>query len=407
MTAVTGPLLRLLRERAGIGLRAVARGTRNRMSLSDSHLSRVERGQRPVTPAIVSAYERALRTRIDADAIATMLPEGAADRTQRQAFNTTLATVTLGAPAGDYDRLLAAADDPGLPPRHVGTGDVQHVARAAALVRHLDLRHGGQLPVQIATRLLKWALPLRTAAMTDQVRTGLHAAIGTLAASGGWAAFDTARHDSARHLYTLALDAAVAADDPDLRAHILADVAAIHNHLGHPHDALQVIRLADGDERAGPALRAILHGVRANTHASLGQGGHAARHIDQAQHTAAAVTPDAVPGWLGEWHPAHTSAVCAHATATLAATTGSDTHLADAHRQLTDAAGTLAVTGRTRALALCQARLALLHHDHGDLDQADRWAEQARVTATDLRSARVDRHLATIDARTPTPTPPA
>jgi hypothetical protein len=264
------------------------------------------------------------------------------------------------------------------------------------------LRYGGQLPVQIATRLLRWAIPLRTAAMTDQVRAGLHAAIGTLAASAGWAAFDTARHHTARHLYTLALDAAAAADDPDLHAHILADVAAIHNHLGHPHDALQVIRLADGDERASPAIRATLHGVRANTHASLGQGGHAARHIDHAQHTANAVTPDAVPGWLGEWHPAHTGAVCAHATATLATTTGSDTHIADVHKRLTHAAGTLDVTGRTRALALCQARLALLHHDHGDPEEADRWAERARAHTTDLRSARVDQHLATIDAGTTT-----
>ena len=45
-----------------------------------------------------------------------------------------------------------------------------------------------------------------------------------------------------------------------------------------------------------------------------------------------AVTPDAVPAWLGGWHPAHTSAVCAYAVATLAIATGADTDLADAHK---------------------------------------------------------------------------
>jgi transcriptional regulator with XRE-family HTH domain len=410
MTEVTGPLLRLLREHAGLGLRAVARGTRNRMSLSDSHLSRVERGQRPVTPAILSAYERALRTRIDADAIATLLPGGAVDQTQRQAFNTTLASITLGAPAGDYHRLLAAAETPALPPRHVGASDVDHVTRAAALVRDLDLHHGGQLSLQVATRLLNWALPLRTATMTDQVHTGLHAAIGTLATFAAWAAFDTGHHQAAGHFHTLALDAAVTADDPDLRAHILADVAAIHNHHGHPHDALRILRLADGDERTTPALRAILHGVRANTHASLGQGEHTTRHTDQARYAAGAVTTGTVPAWLGGWHPAHTAAVCAHATATLATATGDDTtvddtHLADADQQLSRAAAALAATGRTRALALCQARLALLHLHHGDPDRAHHWTEQAHTHAIDLRSARVTQHLAAIHTSTHTPPP--
>ena len=66
----------------------------------------------------------------------------------------------------------------------------------------------------------------------------------------------------------------MAADDPDLRAHILADVAAVHNHLDHPGDALQIIRLAGGDERVSPAIRSILHGVHANTHAAQGHHDH-------------------------------------------------------------------------------------------------------------------------------------
>ena len=402
---MSGPALRLLRERAGVGLRAVARGGRNRMSLSDSHLSRVERGLRTVTPAIVAAYERALGMRIDAESIAAALPDGAPDQVARREFNTTLGAIILGSPppAADHHRALRDIDELLRPPAHVGHSDVTHLRQAAALVRDLDLRHGGALTCQIAIRLLRWGLPMRTAAMTAPVRTGLHTAIGTLATFAAWAAFDAAQHHTARHLFTLALDAAVVADDPDLRAHILADVAAVHNHLDHPGDALQIIRLAGGDERVSPAIRSILHGVHANTHAAQGHHEHTTREIDHAEHAAAAVTPDAVPAWLGGWHPAHTSAVCAHAAATLAVTTSTDTDLADAHKRLTHAIDTIDATARTRALARCQTRLALLHLHNGDTDEATHWAHQARTQATDLHSARVDHDLATIHTDTGTP----
>jgi hypothetical protein len=236
--------------------------------------------------------------------------------------------------------------------------------------------------------------------MTTPVRASLHTGIGALAAFAAWAAFDADQHHTARHLFTLALDAAVAADDPDLRAHTLADVAATHNHHGHSGDALQIIRLAGGDERVSPAIRSILHGVRANAHAAQGHRDPTTREIDHAEHTSDTVTAGTVPSWLGGWHPAHTRAVCAHAAATLAAATGSHTDLADAHKRLTHAIDTIDATARTRALARCQTRLALLHLTSGDPDQATRWADLARTSAVDLRSARVRIDLATIQAGT-------
>lgn len=47
--ALTGAALRQLRLQAGLGVRTVARRAGGK--LSDSHLSRVENGQRPVSPA--------------------------------------------------------------------------------------------------------------------------------------------------------------------------------------------------------------------------------------------------------------------------------------------------------------------------------------------------------------------
>ena len=398
MSAVSGPVLRVLRERAGVGLRAVARRSKIGMGISDSHLSRVERGHRPVTPAIIVAYERCLGMRITTETVAEALADnGGSDRADLARFHINLTSVLLGTPApADSDEPIRAAEQAMLPPRHVGEVDITHVAHAAALVRNLDLRFGGILAGHLGQRLLRWALPLRAASMSDPTRTRLHTALAALAGATAWATFDAYRHDTARHLWTLALEAATTADQPDLRAHILTDIAASHNHHQRPTDALHLIRLADGDERTHPAIRTILHGVRAHAYATLAEPDRCAEQIKLAGDLATTVDPDAVPAWLGGWQPAHTDAMIAHALATLAMATSDDNHLADAYDLLTRAAGSLAATCRTRALTLTQVRLAALHLRTGDSDRADRWIEQARSNATDLRSARVNHHLATL-----------
>jgi transcriptional regulator with XRE-family HTH domain len=343
MNGVSGAVLRLLRERAGIGLRAVAHRSRGSVEISDSHLSRVERGHRPVTPAVVAAYERSLGMRITAQSVAEALADtGGADRADRAQFHLTIASILLGAPApapapGNHgDELLRAAEEALLPPGQVGEVDIAHVEQAAAMVRRLDLRFGGILAGHLGRRLLRWALPLRTASMTDPTRVRLHTGLGVLACWTAWACFDAHRHDTARHLWSLALEAAVSADQPDLRAHVLADIAACHNHHGHPADALRLIRLADGDERTHPAIRTILHGVRAHAYATLAEPDRCTGQIKLAEDHATAVDPDDVPAWLGGWQPAHTHAMTAHTTATLAMTTGDDTHHTHAADLLTN-----------------------------------------------------------------------
>src|SRR5690606_2761875 len=100
-----------------------------------------------------------------------------------------------------------------------------------------------------------------------------------------WAAFDSARHDNARTLFRLALDTAIITDDRDLRAHTLADIAAQHNHLGHRHDAVAVIELAEADPRISPPVRAVLYTVKARAYAATGQADQCWRYIHHAEQT--------------------------------------------------------------------------------------------------------------------------
>jgi hypothetical protein len=392
-------MLRELRQWADIGLRAVSRRSGGKVRLSDSHLSRVERGLRPVTPAVVAAYERALGMRIDAHTLGEITMDGEPDDADRRAFQATVATLAAGIPTGGLggegeQRLLQEATYTRRP-RQVTAADVNHLEQAASTLRTLDLRHGGELTCQMAGQLLRWAVNQRTATMTAPVRHRWHAALATLAMWGAWSAHDACQRPGARAFAVLALDAAARANEPDLRAHALADIAAQHNHHGHPDDALHTLRMADGDERTSPAVQCILHGVRARAHAALGERDRCFREIKLIEDLVAGVQPDAVPGWLGGWHPAHVPAVIGHAHADLARTTGELDQLDQAHQLLTTAAEQLASI-RPRAAALCLTHLAHTHYHHGNPDQATTLTEYARHLATDLRSARLSHDLATL-----------
>jgi hypothetical protein len=169
--------------------------------------------------------------------------------------------------------------------------------------------------------------------LSDPDRRDVHGVVGGLAQRCGWAAFDSGAHEPARALFRLALYAAVRAADPDLRAHVLADVAAQHNFLGYHDNCLEIIRFAEGDERVSPAVAMVLHGVRARAYAATGQAVLCRRHVDLAERAASAADP-AVPGWVGRMCQAgQVWAQTGHALAVLGARDGEPSTVADAQRR--------------------------------------------------------------------------
>jgi hypothetical protein len=390
-------MLRELRLWADVGLRAVARRSSGKVRLSDGHLSRVERGLRPVTPAVLAAYERALGMRIDPYTINDLTAGSEPDDADRRAFQATVVTLAAGTPTGGVggegeQRLLQDATYLRVPAQ-VTTGDVAHLEQAALTLRGLDLRFGGELTAQMGGQLLRWAFGLRAAGMSGPVRQRWHAAVARLATWTAWSAHDACQRPVARALSVLALDAAVRADEPDVRAHVLADIAACHNAHGHPDDALRTLRLGGGDERTHPAVQSVLHGVRARAYARLGEPERCEREIRLVRDVAATVDPDTVPGWFGGWQPAHVAAVCGHAQADLATATGDADVLAAAHVALVTAAEQLAAV-RPRAAALCLTHLADAHRRCGDPDHVTGLVDRAQHLAGGLRSGRVNRELA-------------
>jgi tetratricopeptide (TPR) repeat protein len=382
--------------------------------MSHGHLSKVERGEhgRPVTPAIMAAYERV--TGITLTEAAAQVAErrdrdtgrrgktwrpGQLTDMRRGAYNAAIGALAIGGHLGEpVSRLIDSTGRP-VTPTPPDETDVEQLEALVTVLTALDLRHGGGLTSQIGKALLRWAVVmLDTAGMSQPTRARLTAAIGALAARAGWAAFDVAAHEAARSLFRLALSTAARAGQPNLRAHVLADVAAQHNQLGYHHDALAIIRLGEGDERVAPPVRMLLHTVKARVYAALGEADQTARQIDHAETIYANPAQHTDPAdWTNTLlHPGHLYAATGHAMATLAHHTGTQAHTQDARRRLAQAVDVFDPANHARAHTLAALRLATLQLVADDPDAGTRTARGVLPSATQVRSARITHALTTL-----------
>jgi hypothetical protein len=229
---------------------------------------------RPVTPAILHAYERALGFRI-ADVVASgdlaayderrtttrSRPDwrpGQLTAFQRQSWRAQVASVGAGglggAPSG---RHLDAAGRVDATVHPAAEETMQALASVVAAVES-----AGDLGGTAAHAMLRWAIRL-PAEREGGEAAALEIVVSRLARAAAAAAYRASRHESARVLWLIGLHTAVSADHADLRALILSDIAEQSATVGYPRDALVALRQADGDERTSEDTRARLKTVRA------------------------------------------------------------------------------------------------------------------------------------------------
>jgi hypothetical protein len=371
--------------------------------MSHGHLSKVERAEtgRPVTPAVLAAYERATGIRLatgHGDLDVHGWRPGRLGELRLGAFNARIASLAVGGPLSEPAETVAGAGGTPGAPVAVQAADVAQLRHAADMCTGMDLRFGGGVADPMLRTLLRWAVKLLPEAGQDQ-RAGLHSAVGALAQRAGWAAFDAGLHHAGRAMFMLALYAATVADDVDLRGHVLADVAAHHQHLGHFAECLQVARFGEVDERVGPAVRMVLHAVKARAYATTGDAAACRTQLDLAQQahtttTTTTTTEAAGGGGGGGWQatvatPGRWHAAAGHARALLAARTSSDTDRDEAASLLTRAVDELDQVAHARAVALCAARLTALHLHAGQLDTAIHWGQRTLALGGGVRSTRL------------------
>jgi tetratricopeptide (TPR) repeat protein len=256
----------------------------------------------------------------------------------------------------------------------------------------MDMRHGGGLASQLAKAVLRWAHPmLDVHRLGEEKSRRLHSVIGTIAHRAGWAAFDVLAHEAARSLFRLALYTAAQGADHNLRGHILADVAAQHNQLGYRRDALDIVRLGEGDERIVPAVRVVLHGVKARTYGGLGDADACRKQIEAAEEAFTRASTDEA-GWVGRLaNVARLYAITGHALADLAEDTGKEGDREEAIQRLGKAVEEFDKTNHARAYALCLSRLRTLLVVNGDLSDEEwpEWVKERMPEGVRVRSGRV------------------
>ncbi|MDH2425477.1 hypothetical protein [Sphaerisporangium sp. TRM90804] len=264
---------------------------------------------------------------------------------------------------------------------------MQAVEAAADLYMRMDLARGGNGAMAMARGALEWAVRLQGQPMSDATRERLASAIGLLADRLGWATYDQGQIEPATKILTFALDCSARGADRDLRAHTMLDLSVSFADIGRPHDGVEILRLALGDERISSAERANVHAVAARHCAAAGDRQAGVRHIGLAQEALARAEPAVAPDWARHItvSPGHHDSALGLALYELGDHTRAHERLAAALERLGE--------GRTRTGLRCLTRVAVLRMREGDLEGGASQARRAVAQSSGVRSTRVARDL--------------
>jgi hypothetical protein len=241
--------------------------------ISHSHLSQVERGAQGVSYRIIRVYEKVLGIKVDevtGCASATGWCSGQMSPGERQIMMVQIAACAVAGgeilSGGNRNDLVLQAG----PPRPLDFADPAAIATLEWLAAELAER--GEPARTVAHCLLGWVARPRPNLQDDDIDCRLQAVVSRLARRAAHGAETAGRQEAARSLYLLALLAASAGRDPNLRAGVLADLAQQQAQFGYREDALAVLRLAEGDERLGEDVRVRLKAVRGAAQAAVEDG---------------------------------------------------------------------------------------------------------------------------------------
>ncbi|WP_051175245.1 HsdM family class I SAM-dependent methyltransferase [Nocardia exalbida] len=202
----------LIREATGLSQLQLAA----LLDLTQSRISAVERGERRLTSAklvarIADTFEIPASLLGFGSGTASNLAREEVTWVERRDFITLATAAALGSHLHpQLDRLGSILPDrlePVTRP-HIGSADIDAIEAITEGFRRWDLAHGGGLCRTAALTQLHQVRALEGAACTTDVRTRLWIATADLASMAGWLAYDIEEHDSARKLWTYALQTA-------------------------------------------------------------------------------------------------------------------------------------------------------------------------------------------------------
>jgi transcriptional regulator with XRE-family HTH domain len=295
------------------------------------------------------------------------------------------------------DRWLSGLAQDRIPTRRMkprlGEAEMAALENAAIVFREWDDQFGGGLRRRAVVGQLSEVAELVHESHGRTVNQRLYRVMAQLAQTVGTMSWDSGEAAAAQRYYLLALRAARHGGDFALSANVLASVARQLLYMDRPHDAMELVRLAQ-DTAAGKAtakVRAMLHTREAWAYAKQGRVTAFRRSTDRAHEALAENDREEEPSWIGYFGDAELAGV----------TGGRLLELAHGQPQMAaEAAGwieqavLLRGPGHLRSRSLDKVGIAEARLLEGEVDEAARLGHDALDSAEQTTSDRVRVKLA-------------
>jgi hypothetical protein len=282
---------------------------------------------------------------------------------------------------------LLEVSTPTAVPARIGRTEIDQIWTAGRVFAGWDNAFGGGLVREAPMAQLRWSAGMLDAACPLAVRSDLYSAVGYLAHTCGFMAFDDYAYDDARRVFRFGLACAEEANDWHLRARLLGSAARLEVWVGRPDDGLTLVQqaLVRSDRLTATEL-AMLYCLEARTLADMQRTAETLEAVGRADERFADRDPDEDPPWMSYYDAAQHAGDIGAALLDLAAL---DRNLAgDAAVRLT-----LAVNERppelVRSRVLSHVNLVKLTLVTGDPAEAAAVGNAVLDEAQTLRSRRV------------------
>ncbi|WP_028923912.1 hypothetical protein [Pseudonocardia acaciae] len=271
-------------------------------------------------------------------------------------------------------------------PDRVGATEVAQIRTAARVFASWDHTFGGGLAREAVLAQLRWSAGLLDQARyAAQHRAPLFSAVGYLAHTFAFMAFDAFAHDDARRIFRFALACAEEAGDWHLRAKVLSSMARQATWVGQPDDGLTLTEYAlVRADRLTATERAMLHTAHARALAKMGRVRDALLAVGRADEAFTHARPANDPPWMAYYDAAQHSGDTGHALFDLAVQGRSPGPARD--RLAASVAGHTNAYARSRTIS--HIKLASLTMATGDPREAIVIGHRALDAASVVRSSR-------------------
>ncbi len=361
------------------------------LDLSQAQLSRIENGPAPETLSKLVKWATVLR--IPPDLLWFKLPNVATvEPVDRQGF-LRVAAATAATVIVSPDRLtqMLSQARTTVNPTRVGAVEIKQIHEAAQLFARWDATYGGGLVRDVVVAQLRVAVAYLKANCSARDRAALQMAVGSLAHTAAFMAFDACAHDDANSMFALALDCAEESGAVNLRAKILSSMARHAIWTGRNHDGLGYVRRAFTEaDKLTATERAMLHTTEARVHAKLGDVPATLTSVANADRDFSRCVPGNDPAWMRYYDSAQHAGDTGHALFDIAV---HGSFIGEARDRLTAAVDGHADTA-ARSRTMSTIKLASLVMATGDPDEATTIANQALGRARDLKSQRANEDIA-------------